>query len=167
MAVYKLLDIVYSTLSLPVYAFAAAAQTYALQRHSAGDATDVRDYLKNGCLLAAFVLTILCTVCALFRMDVLSWIVSDVTVIHAGALCLFLIFPIVFARIPYQILMTYLQGIGKERYVFVCTAVAALLTGGSTLLFGKLAGLFGIYLCMTLEFLILGWIYLRKYRKSL
>lgn len=38
MAVYKLLDIVYSTLSLPVYAFATAAQTYALQRHSAGDA---------------------------------------------------------------------------------------------------------------------------------
>ncbi len=166
MAVYKLLDIVYSTLSLPVYAFATAAQTYALQRHSAGDAKDVRDYLKSGCLLAVVVLTVLCTVCALFRVHILSWIVSDSTVIYAGTSCLFLIFPIVFARIPYQILMTYLQGIGKERYVFVCTAVAALLTGGGTLLLGRLAGLFGIYLCMTLEFLLLGWIYLRKYRKQ-
>lgn len=162
----ELLDIVYSTLSLPVYAFATAAQTYALQRHSAGDAEDVRDYLKTGCLLAIVVLTVLCSVCALFRVHILSWIVSDSTVIYAGTSCLFLIFPIMFARIPYQILMTYLQGIGKERYVFVCTAVAALLTGGGTLLLGKLTGLFGIYLCMTLEFLLLGWIYLRKYRKS-
>ena len=32
---------------------------------------------------------------------------------------------------------------------------------------GKTNILEGIYLCMTLEFLLLGWIYLRKYRKSL
>lgn len=122
---------------------------------------------KNGCLLAVVIISGLCVVCALFRVHILSWIVSDSTVIYAGTSCLFLIFPIVFARIPYQILMTYLQGIGKERYVFVCTAIAALLTGGGTLLLGRLAELPGIYLCMTLEFLLLGWIYLRKYRKSL
>lgn len=76
---------------------------------------------KNGCLLAVVVISGLCVVCALFRVHILSWIVSDSTVIYAGTSCLFLIFPIVFARIPYQILMTYLQGIGKEQYVFVCT----------------------------------------------
>ena len=47
-AVYKLLDLVCGMLELPVYAYAAATQTYALQNHAAGKKAAVRSYEKAG-----------------------------------------------------------------------------------------------------------------------
>ncbi len=55
MAIYKLLDLIGGILELPIYAYAAAAQTYVLQSKGAGDDKKARQYQKAGIRTAAMV----------------------------------------------------------------------------------------------------------------
>lgn len=158
-AVYSLLDTVVSTMGLPVYAYAAATQTLALQNHSAGEMTTVRHYLKSGLLLAFGIVSLLCALCGMFNKPLLHLIVDDDPVIQQAQRLLWLAFLMPPAKIPYQVYMNYLQGVGREKLVLSCTAAGTFVTGISAIIAGKLAGLAGLYLVMTAEFILLGTCY--------
>lgn len=161
MAVYSLLDTVGSTIGLPVYAYAAAIQTLALQSHSARDTASVRRYLRSGMLLAFGVIASLCILCAVFSDRLLHLIVSDFFVVTKARKFLCLIFLLQLVKIPCQVQMSYLQGIGREKFVLTCTALGTLGAGAGVVLMGHLAGLTGLYLVMTAEYAVLGFCYAR------
>lgn len=67
MAIYKLLDLIGGILELPIYAYAAAAQTYVLQSNGAGDDKKARQYQKAGIRTAAMVVLAASGVCKIFQ----------------------------------------------------------------------------------------------------
>lgn len=162
MAVYNLLDTVASTVGLPVFAYATATQTYALQEHSAREQASVKRYLKTGIEITTVVLLVLSSLCVIFQKQVLSLIVSDTMIIDKAGKILWLVLIIEFVKIPYQIFMSYLQGVEKEKFVFLCTAVSTVIASIGVLVLGNLLSLSGIYLVMILEYFILSGIYIRK-----
>lgn len=166
MAVYKLVDIVSGMLSLPVVAYASAAQTCALQSRAAGNKKETKIYLKAGQCVAFRVTGILCLLCGVFRKEVLGSVVTDQGVMEMAVPFLYLMFVLTLIRIPYQVYLTYLQGSGLERQVFLCTAVGALLAGSAVFCVGIRVGLAGIYLVMIAETVILAWIYGKQIRRK-
>lgn len=146
MAVYSLLAAVGNMMELPIYAYATASQTYALQNKSADNTEQAGQYLKVGQRLAIFVVTLLGILCIIGRTSVFGMIISDKHVIaYAGN---FLVWAVIIAlsKVPYQFRMGYLQGIGKENYVFICTVVVTVIASGAVMIFGKYFALPGIYL---------------------
>ena len=167
MAVYNLLDTAGSAIGLPVYAYAAATQTYSLQSRSAGNMRAVRRYLKSGLFLTSLVIGLLCIFCRIFDRPLLQLIVTDDHIIQQAQQLLGPAFLLQFARIPYQIYMNYLQGIGREKYVLIGTAAGTACAGIGVIIAGNAAGLTGLYLVMAAELCILGTCYIFRVRKSL
>lgn len=162
MAVYKLLDLVCGTIGLPAYAYATASQTYAIQKYAANKNEAVKRYLKAGTYLGIGATGSLCVLCAIWRMNLLQWIVADADVTNLACRFLGLIFLIVIVKVPYQVYMSYLQGSGLEKYVFVSMAIGTMATGIAVIVTGHYLGIMGIYLMMLLEYTILGCVYIRK-----
>lgn len=79
---------------------------------------------------------------------------------------LYLMFVLTLIRIPYQVFLTYLQGSGWERKVFLYTAVGTVLAGGAVLGASRRWGLTGIYSVMIGETAILAWIYGKWIRRK-
>lgn len=165
MAVYSLLDTVGSTIGLPIYAYAAATQTFALQSFSARDPASARRYLRSGMLLAFGVITFLCALCGIFSKTLLLLIVDDLRIVTRTQTFLPLVFLFLLARIIYQISMSCLQGIGREKFVLLCTTIGTAGANTGILIMGNLAGLTGLYLIMTTELIMLGICYLRQITK--
>lgn len=159
MAIYSLLDTLGSMIGLPVYAYATATQTFALQRYSAGDLSAVKGYLKCGIRLTFGIIAFLCIFCGTFNKALLYLIVDDSQVIRGAQRHLLPVFLLQIVKIPYQIRMCYLQGIGRERFVLLCTAIGTIGAGIGVVIAGSLAGLTGIYLVMAAELVILGTCY--------
>lgn len=162
MAIYSLLDTVGSMIGLPIYAYAAATQTFALQNYYAQNKTAVKNYLRSGMILTFGMILTLCILCRLFQTEILHWIVTDVEIITKSQKLLYFVFVIQLIKIPYQIYMSYLQGIRKERFVFVCTALRMIAASAGIVIMGSCIGLPGVYLIMILEFLILSWVYIKS-----
>lgn len=166
MAVYSLLDTISSTLTLPVYAYAAAAQTLACQSLAAGDSPLARRYLGMGQAMAGTLIGGLCLLTFLWRRQVLGWVVSDGAVIEKASNLLFGIFALIAAKLPCQFYMSYLQGTGRENYVFRTSAAAAVLASLGTALLGHFLKLPGIYGMMIGEFSILAGLYFQKTKNT-
>lgn len=162
MAVYSLLDTVRSTLGLPIYAYATAAQTYACQSSAAGHLAQARRYLNAGQLFTAAVTAALCLLCFLWQAPIFAWIVSDTAVIREAGTLLVWIFAGLLAKISYQFYMGYLQGTGREAFVFNCAAVSTVIASLATILLGHLWGLPGIYFVITAEAAVLSAVYVQK-----
>ena len=156
MAIYSLLDMVGSMIGLPVYAYATATQTFALQNYSAKDMSAVKEYLKCGIQMSFGIIAFLCVLCGIFNKVLLHLIINDLHIIGEAQKLLLPIFLIQLVKIPYQIRMCYLQGIGREKFVLLCTAIGTICASVGVILAGNIAGLTGLYLVMTLELVILG-----------
>lgn len=170
LAVYSLLDTVAGMAGLPVYAYASAAQTLALQSHSAAcrpaecgnvvtKAGLVKNYLTCGIRLAFCVIAALCALCGIFGKTLLYLIVDDAAVVAKAQHLLLFVFLLLLAKIPYQIYMNFLQGIGRERFVLLGTAVGTAGASLGCMIAGTLFGLPGIYSAMTVELAALGFCY--------
>ena len=157
---YSLLDTAGSAIGLPVYAYATATQTFALQYHSAGDMTSARRYLNSGMQLSFSIVGLLCILCGIFDQTLLHLIIDDEAIIQQAQRLLWLIFLLQLAKIPYQIHMNYLQGIGREKFVLLCTAAGTIGTGIGVIIAGTLFGLTGLCLVMTTAFVSLGICYI-------
>ena len=158
-AVYKLLDLVCGMLELPVYAYAAATQTYALQNHAAGKKAAVRSYEKAGIQLSGMIVLSVGMLCGIFQKEVFHWILSDEMIIARAGDYLWMIVLLVLVKIPYRIRLLYLQGIGKEGQGFWITAAASVIFGVGAFAAAELLQLSGIYLMIILEYGLLGGIY--------
>lgn len=167
MAVYKLLDIVCSTIGLPAYAYATATQTYALQNHAADEKNAVKRYLKTGIYSGILVIAALCILCTVWRVNILQWILPDAHITALACPFLWLIFLIVLIKVPYQVSMNYLQGIGHENFVLLGTVTGTILVSISVPVLGHYLNLTGIYLTTLLEYAVLGLIYGKKVRLTL
>lgn len=159
MAVYSLLGTVGCIVGLPVYAYAIAAQTYALQKRASGNKDEAKEYLKTGAGMAFLVIGIVCICCWIGKEQMLRCIISDTNIIQQAKKLLIFLFAIQLIKVPYQIYMSYLQGIGYEKLVFYCVAAGTIATSVGVLICGTLWKLSGIYAIMFLEYLILTWIY--------
>lgn len=159
MASYHLLDTVGGMIGLPIYAYATATQTFALQTYSAGKQNMAKRYLRSGVILTCSVVAVLSFLCGTLQKKIFYWIVADMEVIAAAGKVLGWVIVVQFLKIPYQIHMSYLQGIGKERFVFLCTAFGTLAASAGTVILGNRMKLPGVYLMMSLELLILTEIY--------
>lgn len=166
MAVYNLLDTAVNAIGLPVYAYATATQTFALQSHSARDMAAVRRFLKSGHLLSFGVVGSLCVFFGFFRQPLLRLVIDDNAVIQLAQKELLFVFLMQLAKIPYQIHMNYLQGIGKEKFVLHCTASGTIGAGIGVIVAGMFAGLTGLYLVMTAELIILGVCYMLQAQRG-
>lgn len=161
-AIYNLLDVVLGAISLPAYAYASAAQTYSLQNYYADKMHSVKRYIKAGVCSGIIVIGILCICCFAFSTTILEWIVSDVFIIDAAKNYLWFIFAIVLIKVPYQVYMSYLQGISLDKYVFVCTAIGTIIVSVLAIFLGNYIGLFGVYSAMLIELFALGVVFYRK-----
>ena len=111
MAVYSLLGTVGGIVGLPVYAYAIAAQTYALQKRASGNKDEAKEYLKTGAGMAFLVIGIVCICCWIGKEQMLRCIISDTNIIQQAKKLLIFLFAIQLIKVPYQIYMSYLQGI--------------------------------------------------------
>ena len=96
---------------------------------------------------------------SLKKVQMLRCIISDTNIIQQAKKLLIFLFAIQLIKVPYQIYMSYLQGIGYEKLVFYCVAAGTIATSVGVLICGTLWKLSGIYAIMFLEYLILTWIY--------
>ena len=92
----------------------------------------------------------------MFDRPLLQLIVTDDHIIQQAQRLLGLVFLLQLARIPYQILMNYLQGIGREKLVLLGTAAGTACAGIGVIIAGNTAGLAGLYLVMAAELAVLG-----------
>lgn len=159
MAIYKLLDIVCASLTLPAYAYASASQTYALQNHAAKKMDAVKKYLKTGIVSGAMLVIVLCGITYIWKDTILKWIISDTNVISKTGIYLCFIFVLVLIKVPYQVHMSYLQGIGRDKYVFKCTVISTVLSSIMLIVLGHFCGLMGIYMVMIIEYAVLTLLY--------
>ncbi len=162
MAIYKLLDLIGGILELPIYAYAAAAQTYVLQSNGAGDDKKARQYQKAGIQTAVMVVLAASGVCKIFSDSIFGWIIADQKLIDAATGIFWMPAVILIIKVFYRFEMLYLQGIGKERFVFLNTAVASILAGMGVIGAGMSMGLPGIYLGIFLQYGILAIRYIRQ-----
>lgn len=162
MAIYKLLDLIGGILELPIYAYAAAAQTYVLQSNGAGDDKKARQYQKAGIRTAAMVVLAASGVCKIFSDSIFGWIIADQKIIDGAAGIFWMPAVILMIKVFYRFEMLYLQGIGKERFVFWNTVAASILAGVGVLWAGMSMGLPGIYLGIFLQYGILAIRYIRQ-----
>lgn len=162
MAIYKLLDLIGGILELPIYAYAAAAQTYVLQSNAAGDDKKARQYQKAGIRTAAMVVLAASGVCKIFSDSIFCWIIADQKIIDGAAGIFWMPAVILMIKVFYRFEMLYLQGIGKERFVFWNTVAASILAGVGVLWAGMSMGLPGIYLGIFLQYGILAIRYIRQ-----
>lgn len=160
MAIYGLLDTLGSIVGLPVYAYATATQIFAMQKYSARDMSAVKDYLKCGIKLTFGIIALLCILCGVFRNVLLHLIVDDLHIIREAQKLLVFLFLLQLAKVPYQIRMSYLQGVGREKFVLLCTAIGTICSSIGVIIAGNIAGLIGIYLVMAAELVILGICYM-------
>lgn len=167
MAVYGLLDTVRSTLGLPIYAYATAAQTYACQSQAAGNGKQAERYLRAGQRLTAAVVTLLCLVCFLWQEQVLGWVVRDPAVIRRAGKLLGWIFAGLLVKISCQFYMGYLQGTGQERFVFRWSAGSTAAASLGVILCTSRWGLPGIYFVMAAQAFFLSILYARRVKSSL
>lgn len=163
-ALYSLLTTVSSLLALPIYAFSTATQTYACQSRASGDAASARRYLLVGQSMALAALGGLCILCQVFQTQVLGLVVSDGTVIAGAGALLGWIFAYLAVKTLCHFSMGYLQGTGREKYVFFSTAVATIAASISAIGLASQLGLPGVYLVMILESLVLALVYRLKMR---
>lgn len=164
MAIYNLLDIILNLLTLPVYAYATATQTYSLQA-SAKNSNLAKHYLKSGLQLSFVVAFVISMFFLIWKRIIFSLIIADTNVIIASFSYLGMILFIIFAKIPYLIYQNYLQGTGKEHFVLVSTSVGTMITSIGIIVWGNLARLLGVYFCILLEYGILAFLYYRKVMK--
>ena len=162
MAIYKLLDLIGGILELPIYAYAAAAQTYVLQSNGAGDDKKARQYQKAGIRTAAMVVLAASGVCKIFSDRIFGWIIADQKIIDGAAGIFWMPAVILVIKVLYRFEMLYLQGIGKERFVFWNTVAASILAGVGVIWAGMRMGLSGIYLGILLQYGILAIRYIRQ-----
>ena len=73
---------------------------------------------------------------------------------------------ILMIKVFYRFEMLYLQGIGKERFVFWNTVAASILAGVGVLWAGMSMGLPGIYLGIFLQYGILAIRYIRQKKEQ-
>ena len=161
MAIYKLLDLIGGILELPIYAYAAAAQTYVLQSNGAGNDKKARQYQKAGIQTAVMVVLAVSGVCKIFSDSIFGGIIADQKIIDGATGLFWMPAVILMIKVFYRFEMLYLQGIGKERFVFWNTAVVSVLAGVGVILTGMWQGLHGIYLGMFLQYGILTVIYVK------
>lgn len=159
MAVYGLLDTVVQTIGLPVFAYATATQTYALQEKAAGKIDQVKKYLMVGQLMTVAMTITVSLLYFPWRHQLLGLIVSNQTVIRTAEKILLFTIVVILMKIPYQFYMSYLQGIGKEKFVFLCTTMATIVASIGVVIFANVMKLPGIYLVMIVEYLILALVY--------
>ncbi|MBS6196301.1 MAG: hypothetical protein KH828_12055 [Clostridiales bacterium] len=162
MAVYSLLDTVANMIEQPIYAYASAAQTYALQHQSAGRGKEAESYLKSGQRITMLVIAGLGGICYVWQKQIFHWIVTDdVTVFRAGEF-LFWIVAIALTKVVYQFRMGYLQGIGKEKYVLGSAVISTVMASAGVAVLGGILGLPGVYFVLGGKYLILSLVFLWK-----
>ena len=167
MAVYSLLDSLGNLIILPVYAYSAAAVTLALQKKAAKNEKDVKLILKASVFLSLLAIGVICTACVFFKESILGLIVSDkVTVVAAKNIIIFLVIPEII-NIFYQVFRSYLQGIDFENYVFITSTVCSFFSAAVIYLLARIVGIKGIYLGLSLNYIILSTIYFIKVKKTL
>lgn len=155
MAVYSLLFTVGNMIELPIYAYATASQTYALQNSAVGNLDLAERYLKLGRQSTGKVLAVLTLLCFIFKTQVFYLILSDQTVIRDAGKLLAWVLGIAFAKIACQFYMGYLQGVGKEKYIFACSVLSTSVSSIAAMIVGSHLELPGIYLVLIGKYLIL------------
>lgn len=162
MAVYSLLFTVGNMIELPIYAYATASQTYALQNSAAGNLDRAERYLKLGRQSTGKMLAVLALLCFIFRTQVLHLILPDQTVICDASKLLAWVLGIAFTKIAYQFYMGYLQGVGKEKYIFACSVLSTSVSSIVAMIVGSYLELPGIYLVLIGKYLILSIFFVSK-----
>ena len=69
--------------------------------------------------MAFLVIGIVCICCWIGKEQMLRCIISDTNIIQQAKKLLIFLFAIQLIKVPYQIYMSYLQGIGYEKLVFI------------------------------------------------
>lgn len=162
MAIYKLLDLIGGILELPIYAYATAAQTYVLQNNAVGNHKKARQYQKLGIQVAVVVVLAASGVCKIFLDRIFGGIIEDQKIIDGATGLFWMPAVILMIKVFYRFEMLYLQGIGKERFVFWNTVAVSLLAGMGVIWAGMSMGLPGIYLGIFLQYGILAIRYTRQ-----
>lgn len=162
MAVYSLLVTVGNIVELPIYAYATAAQTYALQNKSAGDTNQAERYIKIGRQFTVGVIVGLSIFCFVCKTQMFGLIISDKTVIERAGHLLLWVLIIAVSKVTYQFYMGYLQGVGKEKYIFISAVTSTVISSIAVLLLGELFALSGIYFVMIGKYFVLSTIFVRK-----
>ena len=84
-----------------------------------------------------------------------SHILPDQTVICDASKLLAWVLGIAFTKIAYQFYMGYLQGVGKEKYIFACSVLSTSVSSIVAMIVGSYLELPGIYLVLIGKYLIL------------
>lgn len=161
-AVYSLLVTVGNMVELPIYAYATATQTYALQNKFAGDTKQAERYIRIGCQFTVGVIIGLSILCFICKTQVFGLIISDKAVIERAGHLLLWVLIIASSKVAYQFYMGYLQGIGKEKYIFASAVTSTVVSSIAVLRLGELYALSGVYFVMIGKYSILSIIFVRK-----
>ena len=162
MAVHNLLITIGSVMELPIYAYAMATQTYALQSRAAGHVKQVKKYLSIGYKFTVIIIIGISLFCYIGQKHIFNWIVSDDSVILSAENLILWLFVMALTKVGYQIYMVFLQGIGKERDILQSTIAAMIIASISIVVSGKVFSLSGVYFVISSKYLILSMVYFRQ-----
>lgn len=159
MATYSLLESLGSMIILPVYAYSTSAMTLAIQKNAGNDKIAVKSILKTAIFLSLTVITFISITCIMFPERILGLIVTDRQTISSAKMLIIYLIIAELINIFHQIYKVYLQGTGKEKFVFLTSVIVSLLSIIWIYLLSKAAGIGGIYIGLSLNYLGLSLIY--------
>lgn len=162
MAIYGLLVTVGSLVELPIYAYATAAQTYALQTKASEHPELAERYIRLGRQFTAKVLFGLSLLCLIGHNQIFSLILSDQAVMNQAGRFLAWVLLIAWCKVGYQFRLGYLQGIGEERFIFLCAAFSTGAASIAVMILGGALGLLGVYFVSIGKYLALSVFFARK-----
>jgi MATE family multidrug resistance protein len=154
-ASYSLLDGLGNIIILPVCAYSTSAMTLAIQKKASGDELAIKLIIKAATFLSVIVISSISIACLIFPVMIMRLIISDIRVIAAAKTLIIYLVAAQIINIFYQIYKSYLQGTGKEKFVFAISTVISLLSLILIYILSTIAGVEGVYIGLALKYLIL------------
>ncbi len=165
-AVYSLLESIGSVVMLPIYAYASASQTLSLQQYFAGERKAAFDTVKKGIAISVCFAGVLLRFLCILPKPLMRLILEDAAVIHSAVKLLLIFSLVILIKAPYHVLMSFLQGVGKERFVLIWVSLGSLLLSIAVIAAGTYFKLWGIYTAILSESLLLCIIYCKTAKRT-
>lgn len=164
-AAYGLSESMASIISLPIFAFSSAAMTLSLQKSFSGEENCARNILKSAITLSCIVVTTIGILIMTFPKLTFGVISNDIKVIQRVIEIFIIVILVQLINVFHQIYKSYLQGKNSEKFVLKCTIVVSIASTIWISFLSKKFGLFGIYIGITINYLLLTLLYSNKMKK--
>jgi MATE family, multidrug efflux pump len=166
-SVYSMLSLITSIALMPMYAYSQTSLTFVSESIGSSNKTSLKKTPKTCMIFALFLFFIIATIAYTLNHSIFRIITNDLTLIKTSSIYIGFALIVNIFNVPNTIYKYSLQGISYERWVFRTSIIINFI--GVSLMFVLSVlfrlNLYGVYLGLMLNFMILSIVFYVKYNK--